>query len=252
MSRPLSSALAILLLLRRAPCPSPRRESDADPAVPAAGEVVPGEVIVKWRDAGEGTGDGHGHAACRCWPSSGRRRLPMPEVVSTAGRPVAEVVAELRADPAVEYAEPNYVVALADDPAVAAVGVNDPKTGPQYSLDRMRVRDAWSPATTGSVRDRGRARHRRRLRPSRPHRARSSRLRLREQRRVAADDNGHGTWVAGIIAANAERRDRDRRHQLARPHPAGQDHERQWHRRHLRPDRRASSGPPTMGRPSST
>ncbi len=71
----------------------------------------------------------------------------MAEVVSTAGRPVADVVAELNADPAVEYAEPNYVVALAEDPSVTAVGVNDPKTGPQYSLDRMRVRDAWSLST---------------------------------------------------------------------------------------------------------
>ena len=42
----------------------------------------------------------------------------------------------LRSDPAVVYAEPNYVLGLAEDEgSVAAVGVNDPKTAGQYSLE---------------------------------------------------------------------------------------------------------------------
>ena len=201
MSRPLSSALAILLLFAAA-VPVAAAESDADPAVPAAGEVVPGEVIVKWRDSAKGpeTARAHGLSVLA---ELGTPEASMPEVVSTAGRPVAQVVAELRADPAVEYAEPNYVVALAEDPAVAAVGVNDPKTGPQYSLDRMRVRDAWSlsvGATAGIVAvldtgiDFGHPDLTGRILPGHD---------FVNNDGVAADDNGHGTWVSGIVAANA-------------------------------------------------
>ena len=58
----------------------------------------------------------------------------------------------------------------------------------------------------------------------------------------AGDDNGHGTWVAGIIAANAERRIRDRRHQLDRQDHAGQDHEPERHRQHRGPHRRDPLG----------
>ena len=66
------------------------------------------------------------------------------------------VIAELKADPAVAYAEPNYLFSLPESEveggvasvaprrgAIAGVAVSDPQTGGQYSLDRMRVRDAW-------------------------------------------------------------------------------------------------------------
>jgi subtilisin family serine protease len=199
VSRPLSSALAILLLFAAA-VPVAAGESDPDPAVPAAGTVVPGEVIVKWRDAGKGPELARAHGLS-VLAELGTPAALMPEVVSTGGRPVAEVIAELSADPAVEYAEPNYVVALADDPVVAAVSVNDPKTGPQYSLDRMRVRDAWAytTGTSGIVAvldtgvDHGHADLTGRVLPG---------YDFVNNDAWAADDNGHGTWVSGIIGAN--------------------------------------------------
>ncbi|HEX7196396.1 MAG TPA: S8 family serine peptidase, partial [Candidatus Limnocylindria bacterium] len=202
MSRALSTLLALLVLLGTA---LPVAAGQPDPSEPQestrAGEVVPGEVVVKWRDSGRGpeVARARGLAVVAELGAAGQGH---PSVLSTEGRAVADVLAELRADPAVAYAEPNYVVELAEDATVAAVAVNDPKTAGQYSLDQMRVRDAWALSKGGSgivaVLDTGVQANHRDL-----------------QGRVlsgydfvnndsnAADDNGHGTWVAGIIAANA-------------------------------------------------
>lgn len=200
MSRALSTALALLLLLALA-APAAAGENEAGPQpTPAAGEIVPGEVIVKWRDAAGAEGaEAHGLSVLA---ELGTPEAAMPEVVSTEGRPVAEVIAELQADPAVEYAEPNYVVHLAEEVATTAVPVNDPKTGPQYSLDRMRVRDAWALSTgstqTVAVLDTG---------IDFAHPDLAGRLvaghDFVNNDANASDDNGHGTWVSGIIAANA-------------------------------------------------
>ncbi len=201
MSRPLSSALALLLVLAAA-APAAASEPEPDPKlVPEAGEIVPGEVIVKWHDEGIGSeaAEAHGLSVVA---ELGSPETALPEVVSTEGRPVDEVIAELRADPRVDYAEPNYVLALAEDPTVAAVGVNDPKTGPQYSLDRMRVRDAWAFTTGGGGTvavldtgiDFGHADFAGRILPGHD---------FVNNDDNAVDDNGHGTWVSGIIAANA-------------------------------------------------
>ena len=206
MSRALSTVLALLLLLA-AVLPvaadeakaAPPSEADAPLVVHETGEVVPGEVLVKFRDeasAGE-VARTHGIEIAA---SAGAKGQGLPAVASTRGRPVDEVLAELRADPEVEYAEPSYRVQILDDGAVAAVSVNDPKTAGQYSLDRMRVRDAWSLSKGGSgivaVLDTG-------VQPDHPDL--SGRVLpgrdLVNNDSNAADDNGHGTWVAGIIAA---------------------------------------------------
>jgi type VII secretion-associated serine protease mycosin len=125
-----------------------------------------------------------------------------PAVVDTNGQAVEAVIAELASDPAVAWAEPDYVVELADEGETAAVSVSDPRAGEQYSLDRMRVRDAWS-LETGAARivavlDTG-------VHFAHPD-LQGRLLTDRDYDFVnndssAADDNGHGTWVAGIIAA---------------------------------------------------
>ena len=208
MSRALSSLLALLLLMATAlpvaaddTKPAMLPDTDAPPVVHETGEVVPGEVLVKFRDetkAGEvARARGLDIAA-----SVDARDGALPAVASTRGRPVEQVLAELRADPAVEYAEPSYRVQLLEEGTVAGVSVNDPLTAGQYSLDRMRVRDAWSLSTGGSgivaVLDTGvQAEHgdlSGRVLPGRD---------FVNDDSNAADDNGHGTWVAGIIAAKA-------------------------------------------------
>jgi subtilisin family serine protease len=166
-----------------------------------AAAVVPGEVLVKWRDGARGpeVARRHGMAVVAALGAPGRG---LPELVSTEGASVDGALVELRSDPSVAYAEPNYVVGLADDGGVAAIDVDDPKTAGQYSLDRMRVRDAWELSTGGdgivAVLDTGvMATH-----PDLAGRVLPGRDFVNDDSN-AADDNGHGTWVAGIIGANA-------------------------------------------------
>ena len=68
----------------------------------------------------------------------------------------------------------------------------------------------------------------------------------------ANDENGHGTHVAGIIAARAQQQPRHRRHGTEGQDPpgAGPRQERQRHQPPTSP--RASSTPPTVARRSST
>jgi thermitase len=175
-------------------------EQEAKPATIAEPEVVPGEVIVSYRD-----GKLHERAQARglrVVAELGARGKGVPAVLSTAGRSVDDVVAELAADPAVQAVEPNYRVQLIDDGAVAALAVDDPKTGGQYSLDQMRVRDAWTRSTGAgnliAVLDTGVQRSH----PDLEGRVVRGRDFVNDDT-SAADDNGHGTWVAGIIASNA-------------------------------------------------
>jgi type VII secretion-associated serine protease mycosin len=207
VSRALALVLSLLLLVgvvapvvAAQPKGPDAGQRDTPPRTPASAEIIPGQVIVKYRDgAVPEAARTHGLAVVAELGAPGKG---VAQLISTAGRPVPEVVAELASDPGVEYAEPNYKVHLADEGSVAAVGVNDPQTGGQYSLDRMRVRDAWSLSTGASnviaVLDTG-------VQFNHPDLA--GRL-LTGYDFVngdtdASDDNGHGTWVSGIIAANA-------------------------------------------------
>jgi subtilisin family serine protease len=201
VSRVLTAALALVLVLAAAdPVAATEEPKHSNPAAPAAGEIIPGEVVVKWRDSGqvESVTASHGLTVVADLGASAE----LVTVVTTKGRAVETVVAELEANPAVEYAEPNYVVTLANEGSVTGVSVNDPQTAGQYSLDRMRVRDAWSHTTGGSnviaVLDTGvQANH-----PDLSGRVLPG-YNFVSSTTNAADDNGHGTWVAGIIAANA-------------------------------------------------
>jgi subtilisin family serine protease len=219
VTRAVATALSLLVLLAGV-LPVAAADEVVQDDAPLAGQIVPGEVLVGWRnpDRAPGVARARGLAIIRELRTVGGGASPA--VLSTRGRSVASVIAELRADPAVAYAEPNYLFSLPDheveggvagaapaggDGAIAGKAVSDPQTAGQYSLDRMRVRDAWYRSTGGSnliaVLDTGvQAGHRD--------------LRGRVVRGYdfvnndtsAADDNGHGTWVAGIIAANVNDR----------------------------------------------
>jgi subtilisin family serine protease len=203
VSRALSIAISLVVLLSVA-APVAAKGPQPDPAasvaaLPEAGEIIPGEVVVGFRDLDRG------QASVRSRGLELRRVMDGPSraaaLVETNGRPVDQVIAELRADPAVAFAEPNYVVRLADEGTIA-VAVNDPQAPNQYSLDQMRVRTGWSASTGGTnviaVLDTG-------VQFNHPDLA--GRLLpgydFVNNDSNASDDNGHGTWVSGIIVANA-------------------------------------------------
>lgn len=239
MSRaPSIALLAVMLIALTAPVAASegRGARQAPPAAAdpidktaggAAAVMLTDRVAVAWTDAAVAgaTLAAEGLRRIATAPAEASAALHAADVVATAGRPVADVLAELRADPGVAYAEPIYEVRPADVGSVTAVAVNDTKAGVQYSLDRMRVRDAWS-LTTGAgnmvaVLDTG---------VSFVHADLAGRVasNAAEASGTAGvdddrngfiddtlgwdfvngdgdprDDNQHGTWVAGIIAANA-------------------------------------------------
>ncbi len=192
--RAIPAAFAMLILLSMA---TPVGAQDPEPVTtPLEGAIVPGEVLVRWRSA-EAAPEGARRQGLRVIAELAGPSGAGATLVSTAGRPVADVVAALTSDPMVDAVEPNYVVQLAD-----AVVVNDPKTAGQYSLDQMRVRDAWSVSTGGdgivAVLDTGvQANH-----PDLAGRVLPGYDFVNDDSN-AADDNGHGTWVAGIVASSA-------------------------------------------------
>lgn len=220
----------------RVPAPPVPLQADDIPKVAVGAEpvILPDRVAVGWSDdsqSGEtlqeqaATLTARGLTDMALAPVEGTAAIDAPAVVATNGRPVGDVIAELQADPAVAYAEPVYQVTIAEVGSVTGVAVNDTKAPVQYSLDRMMVRDAWSLTRGASniiaVLDTG---------ISFVHADLAGRVagNAAELNGTAGvdddhngfiddgrgwdfvnsdpdprDDNQHGTWVAGIIAANA-------------------------------------------------
>lgn len=209
MPRALATFL-VLLVVATSPAPAgaaepkledPEAAASSGPVQVAGGnEWIEGQVVVGWA-AGARPGAGRA-SAYRTLGEVGAPGSAIGAVLSTGGRPVQDVIAELKADPSIAYAEPNYRVTIAVDPSTQGVPVNDPSTSGQYSLDRMRVRDAWATVTGArnviAVLDTG---------VQFTHPDLEGRLATGwdfvNDDRNATDDNGHGTWVSGIIAANA-------------------------------------------------
>ena len=159
-------------------------------------DFAPDRVIVQWRDAGTATARERAHGLQRLEQLPGRAGAAL---VTTGGRSVDDVLASLRADPTVVYAEPDYTV-RAEQVVGTSVTTNDPRAGDQYSLRAMQVTDAWTLVTGGSatiaVVDTG---------VSTVHPDLAGRVLpgydFANNDTDARDDNGHGTVVAGIIAA---------------------------------------------------
>jgi thermitase len=131
-----------------APAAPPPRAAAVEAKVSAADVVrqAADRVVVKWKEPLTATDGSRRHALSQ---------LAAPEVagaavLATGGRSVDAVLAELRADPTVAWAEPDYAVEVAGEVQATPVSVNDPLTGQQYALDRMDVREAWSIETGGT------------------------------------------------------------------------------------------------------
>ncbi|HET8571346.1 MAG TPA: S8 family serine peptidase [Candidatus Limnocylindria bacterium] len=154
---------------------------------------APDRVIVQWKDPDKGAVNEKARGLSLLSTLHGDKG---PSVLRTNGASVEATVKQLSKDPAVAWAEPDYVMQVE-----AAVAVNDPLSSRQYSLDRMRVRDAWSLTKGGTaligVVDTG-------VQFNHPDLA--GRLvagyDFVNGDSNATDDNGHGTWVSGILAGN--------------------------------------------------
>lgn len=173
-------------------------------AAPAAAEYVPGEVIVRYSDGAEG-------AAGEALPG-GARRMRIAD-----GDSVAQKLAELRADPGVEYAQPNYLARAAafypDDPGLGGPGEWHTLQWNFFGPAGVNAPDAWeiaralgAPGGRGAVvavldsgvayENRGRYRRAPDLHPSRFVRGWD----FVDHDAHPNDENGHGTHVTGTIA----------------------------------------------------
>lgn len=129
----------------------PAAPSEAPPqAAPTYGtKAVPGEIVVKLRKA----------MGIRSVPHMTRTQS-ISELGNTSvyrvpeGQSVEEALAKLREDPNVIYAEPNYLYRAlgvsAKRTAAAKRSVNDPKFGELWGLTQIQAPQAWD-STTGNA-----------------------------------------------------------------------------------------------------
>ena len=90
-------------------------------AVAQAQEVVPGEILVKMRGHASGSKSAAfvGKMQSRMALKTTFGKLNIHHMVITSGEDTAKVMNDLRANPDVEFVEPNYVVKITDDQAGA-------------------------------------------------------------------------------------------------------------------------------------
>jgi thermitase len=114
---------------------------------------VPGEVIVKFK-----TGTDISRSTRRFGLDSTRALAgDSNAVVATTSGDVQGTVNRLKADPAVAYAEPNYIIRVSQ---TAAAPVNDPDWKKQYAPAKVQAPEAWklhagSPGVTIAIVDTG-------------------------------------------------------------------------------------------------
>ena len=169
-------------------------------------DIVPGEIVVKFRPGVETAGMARVSAigakkVASAQTGAGLYALPQ-------GSAVRDVIKQLQADPNVAYAEPNMYRKLQTASSAATVSA-DTYIDQQWNLGAVNAQSAWSIDLTGSITvavvDTGvDSSH-----PDLAGRVSSSGKNFVAKRSDgtaygqddASDDHGHGTHVAGVIAA---------------------------------------------------
>lgn len=168
-------------------------------------DYVPGELIVKYSDAGERSIQSSFHALDVKTIKSLSEDVQLVEIPDN--QDVEEMAEKLENDPAIEYAEPNYILRAFD--GVPSQSVNDTYYSDQWSLPMMHAPEVWDSlgednTVTVAVVDTGvDAEHpdlQGRLLTGHncADKKSTGKWYVNEE---PIDDHGHGTHVSGIIAA---------------------------------------------------
>ncbi|MFA7240808.1 MAG: S8 family serine peptidase [Sulfuricellaceae bacterium] len=160
--------------------------------------IVPTEILVKYKENASLSKTGRiiGHGVVAISVSN------YQSAVSRSGNEfrLNKRLNELHADPSVEYAEPNYLGHFEDMPPAVATP-NDPGYSSQWWLDTVGARQAWAIASgkglTIAVIDSGVDMNHPDLKPN----LRSDGYNFGDGNALPQDSLGHGTFVAGITAA---------------------------------------------------
>jgi len=182
--------LLALLLVGQAGSPTP---SGSNPGEDVAAPAGAAEVLVGWR-AGQAPGPGDAAGLPAALAYLGRLDDLGVDRYRVADGAVASALAALRADPRVEFVEPNRHYHLLSTP-------NNPLFSSQWNMRQIHAPEAWDIGTGGAdvvvaVLDSG-------IDPSHPDlqgRVVPGRN-VRERNSNTQDDIGHGTHVAGVIGA---------------------------------------------------
>lgn len=100
------------------------------------------EVLVRFKPATTETARLEKHRSMNAEVIRSHNRLRLHQVRLKKGLSVEEAVSRYQSDPAVEYAEPNYLVSIQNTP-------DDPRLSEQWGLDRISAATAWD-LTAGS------------------------------------------------------------------------------------------------------
>ena len=198
----LTAALALILLLAYGAAGSPSHQGGGGEIgeawhAPAEAECVPGEVLVRFKPAVSAAAISDLHARLGAEVRGQIAALGVQLVAVPPDR-VEEVMEAYRRDPRVEFVEPNYLVhAMPTTP-------NDVYFGAQWALSRIQAPAAWD-ITTGSsqvtvaILDTGVDLDH----PDLDDKIVSGYDFVNDDS-LPQDDNGHGTHVAGIAAAETD------------------------------------------------
>ncbi|AOY76051.1 S8 family peptidase [Clostridium formicaceticum] len=183
---------------------SEEQQNIAIPTINSEADYVPGQLIVKYKP-------GMKSVQAAVYEVKGTVMKSFTSDVQLIQVPTTEDVLQtaerLTENPAVEYAEPNYIVRAFD--VAGEGGVNDTYFSQQWGLGAIHVADAWteisdSGSVTVAVIDTGVDREhpdlKGRVLKGRNFIAQNSSGKLYNSE-DATDDHGHGTHVSGIIAA---------------------------------------------------